>query len=124
MDDLLQNVGKGGKNADHIAAARNIWKALDDMAEANPEQYNEFIKQQMEQAHDLGMVKPASHPGVILTASVASSSGSKAAVISLFESEQCSQPTVRGKPWNKSSAQLPSMRIEFRVRTFPLSSSA
>ena len=117
MIDLLQSMPGAGKNDDQMAAARNIWKALDDMAEADPEQYNKFIQQQMHQAKDLGLQKPATHPGVVLTASVESKSSTKAAVVSLFENEQIPQPSEAGKPWNPQSVQLQNMQIEFRVRS-------
>jgi hypothetical protein len=122
MIDLLQALpgvaaGKGGKSEEHITAAQNIWKALDDMAEADPEQYNKFIRQQMEQAQQLGLKKPTNHPSVILTASIERTecAAATAAVISLFESEECQQPSVSGKTWNASSVQLSEMRAEFRV---------
>ena len=121
MIDLLQSMPDAGKSEDQVVAARNIWKALDDMAEADPEQYNKFIQQQMHQAKDLGLQKPATHPGVVLTTSVESKSTAQAAVISLFEHEQCPQPSESGKPWNPQSVQLQNMRIEFRVRPCPAS---
>lgn len=123
MIDLMQAMSGAGKNEDHISAARNVWKALDDMAEADPEQYDKFIQQQMNQAQDLGLKKPASQPGVVLTVFVESTSSITAAVISLFEQEECPQPSEAGKPWNPSSVQLPNMRVKFRVRRCPFAST-
>lgn len=121
MIDLLKAMpgppGKDGKSQDHMLAAQNIWKALDDMAEADPEQYKKFIQQQMESAQQLGFKEPADHPAVILTTAIQPvSKHTSAAVISLFENEKCQPPKESGKLWSASAAQLSAMVIEFKVQ--------
>jgi hypothetical protein len=105
IEKLLKSIPAGAQN-EHMAAAQSIWRALDDMAENEPEQYQHFIKQQMNNAKEFAPKLPARRPGIILTASCSTTASDEA---------PCSPPTVDGHPWSVGCGQLASMMISFKV---------
>ena len=64
MHKLFEGMAKGSNDpfGGHMANAQHLWSMLDEMSEANPEEYEAFIKGQMETAKKHARPPPAVLP--------------------------------------------------------------
>lgn len=118
MDKVLARAIKAVPNG--AAAANEIWKRLDKLAEDDPAAYKTFIDQQMEEAssNDVGHSSSISQPGAILTAARIHPhivGSPRTIVIALFACRTCIRPNAERSMRIGYKAHAETLSIDFRV---------